>query len=177
MASTVNLDEFLLQTGGHGPCVGLHSQTLTPAARQAGVELRTVDGARTRTLEALFDAFAEAWHFPPWFGRNMNAFNDFMRDLDDMINTASGKPPALGYVTDIINAHLLLIDQPESFSWFATKMPRYRDYYRDEANPPAAFGLLLCSPTVQIQKIHERWLSVGVQVVEVTMSSDSSDRQ
>jgi hypothetical protein len=80
---------------------------------RGGVELRTADGARTRTLEALFDTFAEAWHFPPWFGRNMNAFNDFTRDLDDMINTATGKPPAAGYFTDNTDAHLLLTDQPE----------------------------------------------------------------
>ncbi|WP_292981730.1 barstar family protein [Mycobacterium sp.] len=133
-----------------------------------GFELRTIDGAQIRTLDALYDAFAEAWHFPPWFGRNSHAFDDFMRDLDNMINTASGKPPAPGYFTRITDAHLILIDQPDAFSWFAKCMPFYRDYYRDEASPPAAFGLLLSAPLDRLEEIHERWLSVDVPVAAVT---------
>jgi hypothetical protein len=122
-----------------------------------------------KALDVLFDDFAKAWHFPPWFGRNMNAFNDFMRDLDNMINTADGKPPAPGYLTDITNAQLLLIEQREVFSWFAKKIPFYRDYYRDEADPPAAFGLLLSAPTSELRAVCERWLTVGIHLVTVTV--------
>jgi hypothetical protein len=167
--ATVNLDEFVSQAGGRGPCVAVHPGTPSPLVAPAGVELRTVDGARTRTLDALYDVFAEVWHFPPWFGRNTNAFNDFMRDLDNMVNTATGRPPARGYLTDITDAHLLLVEQPEAFSWFASKMPRYRDYYRDEASPPAAFGLLLSARPGQLDEIRERWLTVGVEVATVTV--------
>jgi hypothetical protein len=163
----VNLDEFLSQAGEHGPCVGIHTETSSPMVPPDGVELRTIDGAHTKTLDALFDAFAEAWHFPAWFGRNKDAFNDFVRDLDTMVNTATGRPPASGYLTDITNAHLVLADEPEAFSWFAKRLPIYRDYYRDEASPPAAFGLLLSIPSTQLHKVSERWLAVDIPVVAV----------
>jgi len=165
----MNLDEFLAEAGDHGPCVGIHPATSSPVVPPAGVELRSVDGAHTKTVNALFDAFAEAWHFPPWFGRNASAFDDFMRDLDNMVNTATGRPPAPGYLTVINNAHLLLADQPEAFSWFAGCMPFYRDYYRDEASPPAAFGLLLSAPPDQLHEVRERWLSADIPVATVTV--------
>jgi hypothetical protein len=165
----VNLDEFLSQAGNHGPCVGIHPETSTAVAPPAGVELRTIDGAHTRTLDALYAAFAETWHFPTWFGRNAHAFDDFMRDLVTMVSTATGRPPAPGYLTQITNAHLLLADQPETFSWFAKCMPFYRDYYRDEANPPTAFGLLLSAPPGQLHEVHERWLAADIPVAAVTI--------
>jgi hypothetical protein len=164
----VNLDEFLSQAGDHGPCVGIRPAVSKAVAPPTGVELRTIDGEHTKTLDALYDAFAEAWHFPPWFGRNKDAFNDFMRDLDNMVNTATGRPPAPGYLTDVTNAHLILADQPEAFSWFAKKMPFYRDYYRDEASPSAAFGLLLSAPPDQLHEVRQRWQSVGIPIATVT---------
>lgn len=77
-----------------------------------------------------------------------------------MVNTATGRPPAPGYLTDVTDGHLILADQPEALSWFAKKLPFYRDYYRDEASPPAAFGLLLSAPD-QLHKVRERWLAVA----------------
>jgi hypothetical protein len=46
-------------------------------------------------------------------------------------------------------------------------MTFYRDYYRDELSPPAAFGLLLSAPADKLREVRERWLSVGVEVAEV----------
>lgn len=167
MHATVKLEEFVLQAGDRGPCVGLRPATPSPLARVAGVELRTVDGARTKTLDFLFGAFAEVWQFPPSFGHNMNAFDDFMRDFQNIVHTATGKPPAQGYVTVITDAHLLLAEQPEDFPWFANSIPFYRDYYRDEASPPAAFGLLLSAPTGQLHEIRERWVTAGIQLTTI----------
>ncbi|MGH3564350.1 MAG: barstar family protein [Mycobacterium sp.] len=164
----MDLDEFLAQAADHGPCVGVHPETpsLVPPA---GVEVRTIDGARTKTVDAVFDAFAGAWHFPQWFGRNKDALDDLMRDLDGMINDALGKPPAPGYLTDITDAHLLLVEQPHAFPWFVEIIPFYRDYYRDEANPPAAFGLLLSAPPQRLHEVHQRWLTAGARVATVTV--------
>lgn len=165
----MNLVEFLAAAHEHGPCVGVYPATSSAATPPTGFELRLIDGVQTKTLDALYDAFAEAWHFPPWFGRNAAAFDDFMRDLDNMINTESGKPPAPGYLTQITNAHLILADQPEAFSWFANCMPFYRDYYRDEARPSAAFSLLLSAPSDQLSEVRDRWLAADVPVATVTV--------
>jgi hypothetical protein len=168
MGVSVNAEEFISQAGGRGPCVGVVDGTASALILPADFEIRTISGSRVKTRDGVFDDFAEVWQFPPWFGRNMDAFDDFMRDLDNMINTASGKPPAPGYFTHITDAHLILADQPEAFPWFAKCMPFYRDYYRDEASPPAAFGLLLSAPADQLNDVRERWLSVNVPVASVT---------
>jgi hypothetical protein len=127
--ASVNLDEFLLEAGRHGPCVGTHAELSSPLAVPAGVEARSVDGADTQTRNALYSAFGEVWHFPAYFGRNMDAFDDVMRDFDNLTNPSLDKPPAPGYLTQITNAHLLLAEQPDAFSWFANSIPFYRDYY------------------------------------------------
>jgi hypothetical protein len=97
IANVVNFDELLSQAGDRGPCVTLQPETASPLVSPVGFEVRTIDGAHTKNRDVLYDAFAEAWHFPPWFGRNMDAFDDVMRDLDNMVNTATGRPPARGY--------------------------------------------------------------------------------
>ncbi|SPM37729.1 hypothetical protein MRAB57_5578 [Mycobacterium rhizamassiliense] len=167
MAHTVTLDKFLLHATDGPSCVAIRHETPSPVLPPAGVEFRTVDGGDAKTLDALFDAFAKVWEFPPWFGGNYAAFDDFMRDLDNMTDKALEKPPARGYLTEVTNSHLLLIDEPEVFSWFANKMSFYRDYYRDELTPPAAFALLLSAPADKLHEVGERWLSVGVQVSDV----------
>jgi Barstar (barnase inhibitor) len=168
-ATTMSLEEFLTQAAQRGPCVGMHPATPSSLIPPAGVELRTVNGANITTLDTLFDAFAEVWHFPPGFAqyRNKDAFNDWMRDFDNLTNPALDKPPAAGYLTEIVNAHLFLAEQPEVFSWFAGAIPFYRDYYRDGAEPPAAFGLLLSAPAGQLDGVYKRWLAVGIQVAQV----------
>ncbi|MCV7198469.1 barstar family protein [Mycobacterium angelicum] len=149
--------------------MGIQAEIPSTWAVPPDIEVRAIDGARVNSVDALFDAFAAAWHFPPWFGRNKDAFNDFIRDLDNMLNTATGKPPARGYLSVITDAHLFLVDQPEDFFWFASKMPVYRNYYRDEARPPAAFALILTAPADQLDAVRERWLTVGIDVATVTL--------
>lgn len=65
----VNLEEFLRQAADCGPCVGVHALTPSPLIPPNGVELRTVDGADTTTIDRLFDAFAAVWDFPPRFAQ------------------------------------------------------------------------------------------------------------
>lgn len=169
MVHTVNLDEFLIHALEGKSCVAARRETPMPLLPPPGVEFRTVDGADTKTLDALFGAFAKVWEFPPWFGRNYAAFDDFMRDLDNMTNKALEKPPARAYLTEVTHSHLLLVEEPEVFSWFANAMSFYRDYYRNELRPPAAFGLMLSAPADKLLDVREHWLSVGVQVAEVSI--------
>lgn len=69
-STMVNLKEFLRQAADCGPCVGVHAVTPSPLIPPDGVELRTVNGANTTTIDRLFDAFAAVWHFPPRFAHN-----------------------------------------------------------------------------------------------------------
>ena len=165
----MQLEGFLSQVAGDGPCVAVHSNKSLVLVAPAGYEVRAIDGVKTKTLNALFDAFAEAWHFPPSFTcyRSAGAFDDWMRDFDNLTNPALDRPRASGYLTEVCNAHLLLTEEPEAFSWFANHIPFYRDYYRDGLDPPAAFALLLSVPDDQLEAVRARWLAAGVQVPTV----------
>ena len=68
MGVGVNAQEFVAQAGGQGPCVGILDGAASPLVTPAGFEIRTIDGSGTKTREGVFDAFADVWHFPPWFG-------------------------------------------------------------------------------------------------------------
>jgi len=50
-----------------------------------------------------------------------------MRDLDNMIDTALGNPPAPGYLTEIINAHLLFGEELDDLSFLARRIRFWRD--------------------------------------------------
>ena len=170
----MDVNEFLVEAGGRGSSIGVHLQSDSPLIVPDGVEARRVDGAEIPTLDRSFDVFASAWHFPPWFGRNIHALDDFMRDLDSMIEVALGKPPAPGYLTEIVNAQFLFDEEPNMLSFFARHILMYRDYYRDEAyqyrdeaNPRASFGLLLSAPADHLGEVEDRCRAAGVDVVRV----------
>lgn len=170
-AQAMDLDKFLQHAAEGGPCVGVHVAAQYPLVAPRAVEVRTVDGSQMQTVDALYDVFAKAWDFPAWFGRNADAFDDFMRDLDNMVSAGPGRLPARGYLTDILNAHLILVEQPDAFSWFANCIPFYRDYYRDELDPPATFALLLCAPADFLDEVRRRWGTVGVHVAVIDLVS------
>lgn len=107
---------------------------------------------------------SEAWRLPKPVAQNRNAFNDWMRDFDNLTNLYLDKPPAAGYLTEITDAHLILAKQPDVFSGFAGEIPFYRDYYRDDLEPPAALALLLSVPADRRDEVSERWQAVGTQI-------------
>jgi hypothetical protein len=166
----MTLEEFLRAAGGHGPCVGL-LLTPGPSTPPDGVEFRSVDAQRMTTLDAVFDAFAEAWNFPARFAddRSKDAFNDWIRDLDNLTNPSLCDPPARAYLTELRNAHLFLVGQDAAFSWFTNALSMYRTYYRDGAESPAAFGLLLSAPRNRLVEVQNRWLQAGVQITTVAV--------
>lgn len=166
----MTLEEFLRAAGGHGPCAGL-LLTPAPSTPPDGVEFRSVDAQHITNLDALFDVFAEAWSFPARFANNhsRDAFDDWMRDLDNLTNPSLTDPPARGYLTELRNAHLFLPNQDEIFAWFANAMLFYREYYRDGVEPPASFGLLLSAPANRLVEVQNRWLHAGVQITTVAV--------
>jgi hypothetical protein len=166
----MDLDEFLSKAGGDGPCVGILAAPAATPAVPAGIELRTIDATQIASLDQLFDAFSLARHFPASFVRyrNRDAFNDWMRDFDNLCNPALDRPPAAGYVTHLANAHRLLPDEDGIFAWFAAAIGFYRDYYRDDLDPPASFALLLSVPAERRDEVGARWRAASVPTQAVT---------
>jgi hypothetical protein len=163
----MNFDEFLQQAGSHGPCVGIRVATQPARVSVPGIEFRTICGSRTDTLGNLLDSFAEAWQFPKSPSNSRDAFNDWMRDFDNLTNPSLSKPPASGYVTEISDAHLILTAQPDMFPWFANELSFYRDYYRDDLEPPAAFAVILSTTADLLDEVRTRWISAGAHVAEI----------
>ena len=61
-----------------------------------GYQLVRMDAAEWRTDDAMHDAFAAALDFPDYYGRNLDALNDCMRDVDGFEYGAN--PDATGLV-------------------------------------------------------------------------------
>jgi hypothetical protein len=79
--------------------------------RAAGGKVISLDGARARTSDALFDHVAEAAKFPEYFGRNWPAFDECLADLEWL--------PATCYAVILENPERLLENEPLSRPVFA----------------------------------------------------------
>ena len=64
-----------------------------------------MDGSRVRDEAGLFNSLAEAFLFPSYFGRNWDAVDECLRDLEWM--------PAAGYVLVVNHAAELWRDTPQ----------------------------------------------------------------
>lgn len=73
----------------------------------AGFTVRVVRGDKMRTYSRLLDEFAAAFQFPLYFGRNMAAFDEFIRELDWIT-------PGRGFVTVITVPEQITADEPDS---------------------------------------------------------------
>lgn len=84
--------------------------------RTANFVVRTVRGKQMQTLEQVYNEFAAAFQFPSHFGRNKDAFDDVMRDLDDVLGLGAG------FVVLIRDAESLLSAAPDQLPWFRESM-------------------------------------------------------
>lgn len=156
------LADFLTRALDGGAPVGLVTGEVSSCG--TGVVVRRIDGARSRTLDGLYRAFAAAWDFPEHFGHNKDAFDDSIRDLNPALRTATGGA-GRGYLTVVDHAADLLTDATDGdFAWFADSIAFYRDSYRDVGR---VFAVVLgCSPD-QASGLIERWAAAGVAVARI----------
>jgi RNAse (barnase) inhibitor barstar len=85
----------------------------TPDAMVAplpGIDVKHIEGSRCATKGGLLSEFARALEFPPYFGRNWDAFEECLTDLSWM--------PAAGYLIVIANAEQVLRDNEEDYATF-----------------------------------------------------------
>jgi hypothetical protein len=75
-----------------------------------GFAARTIDGRRGRTKRGLLSEFARALAFPADGGRNWDAFEELLADLEWL--------PAKGYLLVVINADELLAEDHEDYDTF-----------------------------------------------------------
>jgi RNAse (barnase) inhibitor barstar len=75
------------------------------------VVARVVRGGKCRTTKALFDEFAAAWQFPPYFGKNWDALDECLSDLEWL--------PGESYILFVTDSLQILADEkPEVFGLF-----------------------------------------------------------
>ncbi|MDS1116090.1 barstar family protein [Gordonia westfalica] len=158
--SSDSLARFLDGAGNEGPAVGL---TLSPDLPDLGPDtrLRTISGTAATTTGTLYTTFARVWDFPDHFGRNRDAFDDCMRDLDTP--DADGRTPT-AIVTHITHAHRLLDEDDATFTWFADSIGFYRDHYRDAGR---TFALILSTSRSRASAVLARWTAAGVPVADL----------
>lgn len=160
----IPLSEFISAAGRFGPFAGV-----LPGPRLSWVPqnlvVRSVDADRMGTLGDLFDEFARAWGFPDHFGHNKDAFDDCMRDLDATVPADAA--PTTAYLTIIEDSARLLRAEPDELSWFVESLGFYRDHYRDVADPPAAFAVLLLTPPTLARRVETRWHDAGSPVARI----------
>ncbi|MGV9860737.1 barstar family protein [Gordonia sp. NPDC003425] len=163
--SPITLSRFLIGARRHGPAVGVWIEDTSPP-QPAGFEVRTLDGTQMSTIAGLYDEYARGWDFPDYFGRNKDAFDDCMRDLDGTALSEGTRAPA-GYLTVIDDADRLLAAAPGELRWFGRALGHYRDHYRDTAIPHATFATLLSAPPDRRRALESRWRDARVAVTVV----------
>ncbi|EGD55017.1 barstar family protein [Gordonia neofelifaecis] len=147
---------------GPGPAAALAVGDVSAA--RTGAVVRRLSGARMRTLDGLYDAFARAWSFPDHFGRNKDAFDDCLGDLPLGLRTAIGAP-ATGYLTVITDAEQLLSDaSDDDFEWFATSPEHWRER---SLRSGRGFGLVLSADDDTAPSVAARWEAAGDPLIRL----------
>jgi hypothetical protein len=100
---------------------------------------RVVRGAKSGTSHALFDEFAAAWQFPPYFGENWDALDECLADLEWL--------RAEAYVLLVADATQILdAEGPDTFRLFVELVSDIaRERSEDEGEPgrsPASFHVV-----------------------------------
>ncbi|WP_461109636.1 barstar family protein [Tessaracoccus terricola] len=130
----------------------------------AGFSARLVRGRKMRTRSGLFDEFSAALQFPPYFGENRDAFDECIRDLENL-------PSGRGYVVAITEPEEVLRDELESvFGWFANSLAHAAESWSSpialgEAwdRPSVPFHTVLVGKSRSLERAAERWAISGLE--------------
>lgn len=94
-------------------CVEDEDSLLTFLA-MGDIYIASVDGRNCRTKDGLMTEFAKKLKFPDYFGRNWDAVEDCLEDLEWLpLNTRCG-----GYAIFIIHPEELLVESPADYAIF-----------------------------------------------------------
>jgi hypothetical protein len=132
---------------------------------EAGLLVRTVRGAKCRTVDAMFDEVSAAWQFPYYFGENWGAFDECLSDLE-------WQDLGRGIVFVIRQPDELLADEPvEQFEIFIGNLTSAHAAYREAIargewwdRPPVPFHVVLRLPAAQHASVIPRWQAAGARV-------------
>ena len=87
---------------------GERPETVLPGL--PGFVVRTIDGRRGRNKRGLLNELARALEFPAGSGRNWDAVEEMLADLEWL--------PAKGYLLVVTHADLLLVEHPDDYETF-----------------------------------------------------------
>lgn len=142
--------------------------------RPAELDVRFLHAKRMTTTTALWDEFEAVLQWPTFFGRNWNAFHDFLQDLQWI--------DAAAYAFVIFDADLLLEaqphdpnhGQPDYLAAFVTDFRRYAEGFREpwltswtETRPPKPYHLVLHVEAERERHLLARLAAAGVHLPSV----------
>jgi len=128
------------------------------ALENAGFAVSTVVAERMHTVGGVFEEFSTALEFPDYFGNNKDAFDECMRELDEIVGEAPG------YAVVIRHAAELLAEEPDELEWFVDALLFYDEHYGDAE---VEFRVLLVVAAGEADDVQELWRDYGAEPVEL----------
>ncbi|MFT3943639.1 MAG: barstar family protein [Ancrocorticia sp.] len=133
--------------------------------RKQELTVRVVRGRKMRTKQSLFDEFAASLQFPLYFGENWDAFDECVRDLEDL-------PAGKGYVVVITEPDDVLLGEDErglrllvnSLTDAAGEWgkPIERGEWWDRSSVP--FHVVLVGQCEVLERASRRWTAAGAEL-------------
>ena len=124
-----------------------------PKRKHAAV--RIIRGKRCGAAGDLFDEFARGLDFPPYFGRNWDALEDCLTDLEWL--------SAEAFVVVMTNAELVLKNDPEGWKTMTGILAASAKHW-DSADPPASFHCVFHCEPGSAEDLRGRLVEGGVAV-------------
>jgi RNAse (barnase) inhibitor barstar len=99
------MSSFSFISGTKKPWVSISCKPITQQDIPDDILLLKLDGSTMGTLEEMYQEFCSVFHFPDYFGKNFNALDECLTDLEWL--------PANGYLLSISNAEYFLGEETD----------------------------------------------------------------